>query len=1021
VKAAGPHLVRVESPGLAPYVGDRIAAGKTARVELSSGGTIEGVVRNRSGAPVAGAVVQSRDSRSRDAGVVWDPAFGVVSATTDAQGRYRLAGIGAGAHTVTAALRGRGRAQRRAVTAGARADLVLLPASSVTGIVARPDDRPASGALVLLEPPPGVEPVTRVVVADAAGRFEFPGVEPGHWRVIARHEPLAPAWQAVPVRAAADAAVSLRLGDPVTLRGHLTDAQARPVQGRLDVTVIDEAAPPRALSAVLSTETADDGRFRLAALPSGLIGLTARAAGLAPRRVEVAAAAGARELDVGTVVLETGLTVRGFVRDPQGRPVAEARVTARGPEETGPTETLAARDGGFVLAGLPPGRVRVSAQAPGFAAVSRDVEPGGERIVLVLPQTGTVTGTVVDVTGSPVVGYRVIARPQPSHTRLEGAPARRDVQCDDGRFTVEDLVADTYVLSVVAPGREPAGLSNVVVRSGAVADVGEIRLATGGIVRGTVVDATGVPVAGATVRAAPPRRMMGTLGAGAETASDAAGTFELRGVPTGSARITAHHPEYAPGVAMVEVESTGGPADVQVVLRRGGRLEGHARHRDGSPVMGSVMVQPLGTGSLPLTAADLVPVAADGTFAVDHLPAGRVRIVLMSGRGRSGGPERQVEVEEGRTAAVAFDLREVLVTGRITRAGAPAPGLRVSLRDDRTLGIAPLPAGRPAPGGEGGAGLTREDGTYELLAAEPGRVLVTVEAADGSLRLPLRTAEIPDLARHTLDLDFAGVVLAGTVVDERTDRPVAHATVFAEAHEQHTDGRSVSAITNPDGRFQLDVAAGRYRVSVRADGYAAASADVEVQPAGVSDVRLPLPRGATVRGRVVDPSGRPAGDGLVRAIASTPGAGASSAPLLPDGRFEIGGLADGEYTLVARSDGGGFALRAGVTSGAEDVTLLLRRGGRIELKLVGTDGAPVPGASASVFRVDGVPSPGIVSSQSDAGGLATLSSPAGAVEVRAAKIDGPVMQAAGSVTVLVEEGSTATAEVVLASPGGLER
>jgi hypothetical protein len=49
----------------------------------------------------------------------------------------------------------------------------------------------------------------------------------------------------------------------------------------------------------------------------------------------------------------------------------------------------------------------------------------------------------------------------------------------------------------------------------------------------------------------------------------------------------------------------------------------------------------------------------------------------MSGPGLSSGPEREVGVEEGRTTAVTFDLREVAVAGRITRAGAPAPGLRV--------------------------------------------------------------------------------------------------------------------------------------------------------------------------------------------------------------------------------------------------------------------------------------------------------------------------------------------------------
>jgi len=158
----------------------------------------------------------------------------------------------------------------------------------------------------------------------------------------------------------------------------------------------------------------------------------------------------------------------------------------------------------------------------------------------------------------------------------------------------------------------------------------------------------------------------------------------------------------------------------------------------------------------------------------------------------------------------------------------------------------------------------------------------------------------------------------------------------------------------------------------------------------------------------------------VHAVAA--GGGTEVAPLLPDGRFELTGLGEAEYTLFARSDAGGFALRGGVAAGAEDVTLVLRRGGRIELKLVEPDGAPVTGAAASVFRVDGIASPGIVTTAtSDVRGLARIVSPAGAVEVRVARVDGPVMTASGSATLVVEEGSTITAEVVLTPPAALDR
>jgi hypothetical protein len=261
------------------------------------------------------------------------------------------------------------------------------------------------------------------------------------------------------------------------------------------------------------------------------------------------------------------------------------------------------------------------------------------------------------------------------------------------------------------------------------------------------------------------------------------------------------------------------------------------------------------------------------------------------------------------------------------------------------------------------------------------------------------------------------VVLAGTVVEEQTDRPLARAVVLADPHGQVTQGQAVTTVTDADGRFQLEVESGRYRVSARVDGFSSATTEVEIDGASVTDLRLPLGRGGIIRGRVVDARGRAAGDGVVRAFSATTGAGAATAPLLPDGRFELSGLAEGEYALAARSDAGGFALRAGVATGADEVTLVLRGGGRVQAKLVGPDGAPVAGASVSVFRVDGALFPGIAGgSVSDRDGLAVIASPAGAVEIRAARLEGPVLESGGTSIVVVEEGGTAAAEVVLEKP-----
>jgi hypothetical protein len=48
--------------------------------------------------------------------------------------------------------------------------------------------------------------------------------------------------------------------------------------------------------------------------------------------------------------------------------------------------------------------------------------------------------------------------------------------------------------------------------------------------------------------------------------------------------------------------------------------------------------------------------------------------------------------------------------------------------------------------------------------------------------------------------------------------------------------------------------------------------------------------------------------------------------------------------------------------------------------------------------------------------MVTIQSPAGAVELRAARLEGPLLLTRGSVTVVVEEGSTTAAELGLVKP-----
>ena len=66
-------------------------------------------------------------------------------------------------------------------------------------------------------------------------------------------------------------------------------------------------------------------------------------------------------------------SVGGQVTDPQGRPVADAKITFAQDRDSPPRETRADADGRYAFYGLPTGAYELVAAAPGFVDVSRTV------------------------------------------------------------------------------------------------------------------------------------------------------------------------------------------------------------------------------------------------------------------------------------------------------------------------------------------------------------------------------------------------------------------------------------------------------------------------------------------------------------------------------------------------------------------------------------------------------------------------------------------------------------------------
>ena len=412
LKTAGPVYVRVSAKGLAGRTFEKVQPGSPLAVMLDRGQTIQGVVRDSAGEPLAQVLVVASPSL----GVAlsgWGTEGQSIETRTDARGAFRIEGVGPGLYSLRATARGFGSASKSDVRPGATVNLMARPGGWLAGRVIDPKGLPVRGALVRAEKEPQFWSSSAVETTDAEGRFELAGLDPGTYSVVARHADFAPGVTtgvAVDVEGRADLAVGLAVGAAVT--GRLVDSEERPLAGRVAAQELAGQPMARALIELLRSEAGADGRFRIERVPPGSYALGVLAPRFAGRRVEAEVSGREPVVDLGDVALESGLAIRGRVRSSAGGPIADAEIVTGGFDMMRGgvhVETRSGPDGVFVLAGVLPGPTQVNIRASGFASVNgKTMTAAEEPVDVILTPGGSIAGLVVEEGDRPVDAYRIV-------------------------------------------------------------------------------------------------------------------------------------------------------------------------------------------------------------------------------------------------------------------------------------------------------------------------------------------------------------------------------------------------------------------------------------------------------------------------------------------------------------------------------------------------------------------------------------------------------------------------------------
>lgn len=831
-------------------------------------GVLDVVVQGPDKAALAGVRVRAfavLDGRAHDAG----------EATSDDAGRATLEHLPHAEHWIVAEAEGYARASQMVViVSGARRLDLELAAEHVLDVEVKTEQGEAIPFAELEVRGPDPFPVG--ARTDANGRAHVGRLGEGPWSVTVRAH-----------------------GFEELTRRRVVEGQPCVVtlgrQGVLLVKVVTEGGALVAGARVLVASpslfparvavTSKDGTVRIGGLDPGSYALRA-VHGALVSPIELGATVGRGEEKNVELRLAPGVMIAARVVDAvEDDGIARARVTLT---ESGlspfPIEGLTDKHGRVVLGPIARGSATLSARADGFVAkgaVRVDSPPPAE-IKVALLKGGSLIGKIVDTRGYAVDGatIRVVG------TDLEGMPIDEDPQRASFR--------EAHFASALEGPRPlvPAG------------ELGVMPGPVPNIPRGP---AAGLAFAGAPTSVAPVEPWV----------SGRDGSFTATPIPPGRVRALVRHPQYVEAMSEMVTLASERDASVQIVLSRGGSLEGRVVDTRGRPVVGAHVTALATHGSL----ERLTRSGTDGSFAFAALPAALTILVSRDEDAMHVAARLEATVPEGGTKTIEIALPE------------PRPALPVKVTADR--GTAVDAAQITAVSLDAGEALrvtafTNARGEAEIANAKGLTLRVEIHSPGRSTKVVVTTAETASL---NVELATSESVTGEVWANRRETIGDADVTLHTEIGTRHVR-------TNKAGVYTFgDVTAGPGKLRVRAKGRAPFTRDIVIEDRGgrrATEVpRIELAEEGVVEGVVLDTKGDPVpGARVAKDAVPTylPASGAPPGMAVADskGRFRLGELPEESTVLEAYAPDFGRVRVMGirVASGrtTDGVKLVLARG-----------------------------------------------------------------------------------------------
>lgn len=729
------------------------------------------------------------------------------------------------------------------------------------------------------------------------------------------------------------------------------------------VELLPASPPGFERAAAAAARTGREGCFELAIPRPGLWTLRVSAGGFVPLESPALPLVEESELTTAELAPDVGLSVQ--VRDPNGRPLAGARISAvpaAEPDDNAawvpaPRAAMSGPQGVALLPRLAGETLRLWATTAGYLPGEALVKPEEGKAHLTLVPGTARSLRAVDPAGRPVGGALVRWGPSRVPLGLTG---------EDGSFTAAARQGQATPIQLST--REGlAGESDLSLAPDAEAPPVPLRPAPR--LSGRVLEVrTGRPLAGALVWI-PGQPWQSSL-----TQGD--GRYSLPSPAAASQRpkVEAHAAGYLPaqGEARGKAGAWEGPA---LALEPSRVIRGRVVDTGGRPVdRAEIRIHSVASPPAPFRTApadvDLQRFARQGRFSSGPVPPqlayqltasapsfARATLTLEGLEPGAKNPEVTLILERGRTAA-----------GRVVDPHQhPIAGARILLLPARGDSVTD-PWAMAARIEDSLEAVTGAEGRFEIRQIPVGARDLLIEAP-GFARAQELGIAFPAAAGSQELGTFVlqpGVAVRGRVVDG-AGRPLPEVSVAAAPSRAEAGpwaGPADPALTDGQGRFELpDLRPGdRLDLTARKTGYAPSRLRGLRAPTG-EPVTLVLERAAAISGRVVDAEGHGVAEAWVQLDEARGEIASAGVPTFfeqslhgatadAEGAFQFSAVAPGKILLRAHRDdyqpSAARTLEIQPGRSLEKVELVLERGAVITGRIARPDGLPVPGAHVRV-------------------------------------------------------------------------